>query len=212
MAVFYYAGHGLELDDGLNYLAPVDFSASYGVNEAKFWSLSADLVQARMAEAGARTRGVILDACRTNPFGPRLGTLTRGGLGQLSPQGGMVAYATEPRKAAADDGLYARHLVADLQVPGLPATEVFTRVSEAVEAASGGTQVPMQQIRHDGSAGRGQERPARRAAGVLPAGHGLGAAVIEVSNGRQVPFLHDESVGGHRLPTGTLTKPVFGAL
>ena len=89
---------------------------------------------------------MILDACRTNPFGPRLRTLTRGGLGQLSPQGGMVAYAAEPRKAAADDGLYARHLVAALQVPGLPATEVFTRVSEAVEAASGGTQVPMQQL------------------------------------------------------------------
>ena len=157
VAVFYYAGHGLELDDGLNYLAPVDFSATYDLAEAKFYSLSADLVQARMEEAGAGTRVVILDACRTNPFGPRLRTLTRSGLGLLSPQGGLVAYAAEPRKPAADDGLFARHLVAALQVPGLPASEVFTRVSEAIEEASGGTQVPVQQWA--GAVGRFVFRP-----------------------------------------------------
>ena len=38
VGVFYYSGHGLELDDGLNYLAPVDFSESYDRREAKFWS------------------------------------------------------------------------------------------------------------------------------------------------------------------------------
>ena len=101
---------------------------------------------------GARTRVMILDACRNNPFGERLKTLTRGGLGQMSARGGLVAYATEAGDTAADNGLYARHLVTALRVPGLPATELFTRVSEAVETASGGEQVPVQQLA--GAAGR----------------------------------------------------------
>ena len=145
VAVFYYAGHGLELDDGLNYLAPVDFSASYDRVQARNRSLRADEVQARMEAAGARTRIVILDACRDNPF-ERTRSLTRGGLGQMAPRGGLVAYATEAGDTAADSGLYARHLVAALRVPGVPAMELFTRVSEAVEADSGGAQVPMQQF------------------------------------------------------------------
>ena len=83
VALFYYAGHGLELDDGLNYLAPVDFSSSYDEVSAKFRSLRADVVQSRMERAGARTRIVILDACRNNPFGERMMSLTRGGLERL---------------------------------------------------------------------------------------------------------------------------------
>ena len=156
VALFYYSGHGLELDDGLNYLAPVDFAASYDRVQAGTRSLLADELQARMEASGARTRIVILDACRTNPF-ERLKTLTRGGLGQMSPRGGLVAYAAEPGAPAADNGLYARQLVAALRVPGLPATEVFMPVSEAVEAASGGGQVPMQQLA--GAVGRFVFRP-----------------------------------------------------
>ena len=145
VAVFYYAGHGLELDDGENYLAPVDFSSSYTPVRARNRALQANEVQALMEEAGARTRIVILDACRNNPF-ERVRSLTRGGLGQMTPRGGLVAYATEAGDTAADNGLYAQHLVAALRVPGLPAMELFTRVSEAVEAASDGAQVPIQQF------------------------------------------------------------------
>ena len=145
VAVFYYSGHGLELDDGRNYLAPVDFSSSYDRVQARNRSLQADEVQARMEAAGAGTRIVILDACRNNPF-ERMMSLTRGGLGSMSPRGGLVAYSTEPGDTATDNGLYTRQLVAALRVPGLPAMELFTRVSEAVSAASGGTQVPMQQL------------------------------------------------------------------
>ena len=51
VGVFYYAGHGLALDGG-NYLAPVDFAASYDRVQARNRSLRADEVQQRMAEAG----------------------------------------------------------------------------------------------------------------------------------------------------------------
>ena len=103
VGVFYYAGHGLELDDGENYLAPVDFSSSYTPVRARNRALQANEVQALMEEAGARTRIVILDACRNNPF-ERVRSLTRGGLGQMTPRGGLVAYATEAGDTAADNG------------------------------------------------------------------------------------------------------------
>ena len=151
VAVFYYAGHGLELEDGLNYLAPVDFSSDYDAVQAKYRSLHAGEVQERMEQAGARTRIVILDACRNNPF-ERSRTLTRGGLGQMGPRGGLVAFATEAGEVASDDGLYTRHLVEALREPGVQAMELFTRVSEAVEAASEGRQVPA--VNFAGAAGR----------------------------------------------------------
>ena len=151
VAVFYYAGHGLELEDGLNYLAPVDFSSDYDAVQAKYRSLHAGEVQERMERAGARTRIVILDACRNNPF-ERSRTLTRGGLGQMGPRGGLVAFATEAGDVASDDGLYTRHLVEALREPGVQAMELFTRVSEAVEAASGGQQIPA--VNFAGAAGR----------------------------------------------------------
>ena len=153
VAVFYYAGHGAELDDGLNYLLPVDFSSSYDRVQARTRSLRADEVQARMEAAGAQIRILILDACRDNPFDPRMRWMgPRGGLSQMRPRGGLVAFATEAGDTAADSGLYARHFVDALAVPGLPAMELFTRVSEAVELASGGDQVPIQQF--GGSLGR----------------------------------------------------------
>ena len=109
---------------------------------------------------------MILDACRDNPF-DRMRSLTRGGLGLMSPRGGLVAYAAQPGRPAADDGGYAQHLVAALRVPGLPASEVFTRVSEAVAAASGGGQLPMQQA--SGSVGRFVFRPEIAGAGLAVA-------------------------------------------
>ena len=65
----------------------------------------------------------LADACRNNPF-ERMMSLTRGGLGSMSPRGGLVAYSTEPGDTATDNGLYTRQLVAALRVPGLPAMEL----------------------------------------------------------------------------------------
>ena len=145
VAVFYYAGTAWNWTTGKTISRRWIFPPHIPPVRARNRALQANEVQALMAEAGAQTRIVILDACRNNPF-ERVRSLTRGGLGQMTPRGGLVAYATEAGDTAADNGLYAQHLVAALRVPGLPAMELFTRVSEAVEAASGGAQVPIQQF------------------------------------------------------------------
>ena len=144
-AVFYYAGHGIELD-GENYLLPVNFSSSYTPARAKRRSTSATEVQALMEEAGAEVRIVILDACRDNPFeGTR--TFGRGGLAAMAPRGGLVAFAAESGARASDNrgqanGLYTQHLLEALERPGVPANVLFSQVQGAVRAASGGRQIP----------------------------------------------------------------------
>ena len=140
-AVFYYAGHGFEVN-GENHLLPVDSS--------HFRSISATGVQVRMEEAGAEVRIVILDTARVDPFARRMDL--RGGLRQMSPRGGLVAFSAGAGEVAWDDGLYTRHLVEALREPGLEAAELFARVSETVAAATGGRQVPAVSIA--GAAGR----------------------------------------------------------
>ena len=92
-----------------------------------------------MEDAGARVRIVILDACRDNPFDGR--SLGRGASGQLGPRGGLVAYAASAGETTQDNpleenGLFTKHLLAALQVPGLGVRNLFARVREAVSAES----------------------------------------------------------------------------
>ena len=138
-AVFYYAGHGMELD-GRNYLAPVNALVSWDAVQTRNRSFVANEVQERMEDAGATVRIVILDACRDNPFDGR--SLGRGGGGAMAPRGGLVAYAAGAGQTAADDGRYAASLVEALRVPGLSLDQVFTRVSGRIARSSGGRQTP----------------------------------------------------------------------
>ena len=149
VAVFYYAGHGMELgrgNDRENYLAPVEFSAAWDEVDARHGSVNVNWVQEKMESAGAAVRIVILDACRNNPFeGTR--TLTRGGLARLSARGGFVAYAAGAGALADDDpgaenGLYTKHLLAALRVPGLNVRDLFARVRAAVYEESNNGQRP----------------------------------------------------------------------
>ena len=65
VALFFYAGHGLQVE-GKNYLLPTDAKlASEG--DVDFESLPVDLVIKQM-ERDAKTSLVLLDACRDNPL------------------------------------------------------------------------------------------------------------------------------------------------
>jgi hypothetical protein len=68
-AVFFYAGHGLQVD-GRNYMVPVDADVA---NEADlpFQLVSLDIALQRLATERI-TNIVILDACRNNPLSEKL--------------------------------------------------------------------------------------------------------------------------------------------
>jgi caspase domain-containing protein/von Hippel-Lindau disease tumor suppressor protein len=144
VALFYYSGHGVEID-GENYLLPVDFTMPEQQVQVKRRSVSALEVLERMGDRGARIRLVILDACRDNPFrGVRSGA---GGLTRMEAQGAMVAYATALGQTASDNptgtnGLFTRELLVALRIPGLTVPEIFRRVRAHVTEATAGRQFP----------------------------------------------------------------------
>ena len=149
IAVVFYAGHGIEVDQR-NYLVPVDARLASD-HDVEFETVPLDLV-VRAAERASGLRMVILDACRDNPFAAsmrRAGT-TRSigrGLARVEPSGStLVAYAAKGGTVAADgDGRnspYTEALLAHLEAPGLEVGMMFRRVRDAVRASTRRQQEP----------------------------------------------------------------------
>lgn len=148
---FYYAGHGIQLE-GRSYLVPIG-ARLQSEREARERAVDAHELVERLREAGSRLNIVVLDACRDNPLvKPRVVTRRappQPGLAPLPPaRGTLVAFAAEPGKVASDgdgdSGVYARHLVRFMRMPGLNLEQVFKRVREAVEQETAGKQVPVE--------------------------------------------------------------------
>ena len=144
IAVFYYAGHGLQLRDR-NYLIPVDAEIR-SEDEIPIAGVDLGFMLGRMSSARSRINIVILDACRNNPFAGKGGPSAQGLAQMDAPVGTLLAFATAPGKLAADgsgaNSLYATHLARHLLAPGLPVEHVFKRVREAVVRETAQQQVP----------------------------------------------------------------------
>jgi hypothetical protein len=144
VAIVYYAGHGVQVD-GENYLVPVDFDG-HDAADLKFQSTSASWVQEKLEQSGVQLKIMILDACRTNPFRRSRGGAS--GLAQMQGgRGSFVAFATAAGKVANDNvdagnGLFTQYLVEALKEPMQSLDDVFNRVREEVDKASGGQQLP----------------------------------------------------------------------
>jgi formylglycine-generating enzyme len=103
VALFYYSGHGVQLDSE-NYLVPVGAEVSVA-GDVQDECVSLSRITARMNEAGAATNIIILDACRDNPFK----AVTRGierGLAVIAqkPPESIIVYATAENEKAEDGG------------------------------------------------------------------------------------------------------------
>jgi TPR repeat protein len=145
VALFYYAGHGMQVQ-GVNWLLPTD-AAPARVQDVDFQLIDAGLVLKQMDGAGTRLNIVLLDACRTNPFA---GMGTRGGGGGLAqmraPEGTLISFATQPGNVAADgagaDGPYAIALADAMRQPDLDIFRTFNRVGLQVKRETGNAQQP----------------------------------------------------------------------
>jgi hypothetical protein len=144
VALFYYSGHGIQVG-GENYLVPVNFDAATET-DAKYQAFPVSRIGESLQERGARLKIVILDACRDNPF--RMSRSGSRGLAAMTTvRGSFIAFATDPGRTADDNpsggnGLFTKHLIDALRVPGLKIEEVFNRAREGVERDSAGKQVP----------------------------------------------------------------------
>ncbi len=143
-ALVYYAGHGIQ-SNGRNYLLPVDVRME-SESALRFEALSLDAILEELDLSGARTKLVILDACRNNPFERKTRGGSRGLAAVDAARGTLIAYATAPGSTAADgsgeNGLYTASLIKAMRQPGLKVEEVFKQTRIEVSDASSGAQVP----------------------------------------------------------------------
>jgi uncharacterized caspase-like protein len=155
--LLFYAGHGIQAK-GRNYLLPVDTEPQ---SEDEIAAKTADVGEFidRLSAIKHGANIVVLDACRVNPFvagvivgpdGRRLkfrGVTPTGLAPQDAPVGTLVAFSTAPNGVALDGAtsnhsIYAKHLLANLETPGLPIEQLFKKIRIAVAEETQRVQVP----------------------------------------------------------------------
>ncbi|GAB5446241.1 MAG: hypothetical protein Gyms2KO_11140 [Gymnodinialimonas sp.] len=145
--VFYFAGHGVEIN-GQNYLLPADVPSVAPGQELVVTrgALPVSDVIDQFNSRGVRLSLLILDACRDNPF-ETLGTRSLGrsvGLGrEEAPEGTFVMFSAGAGQQALDrlstddpnpNSVFTRVLLPRLTEPGLPLRTMVREVRSEVRA------------------------------------------------------------------------------
>src|SRR5262245_532382 len=144
-AVFFYAGHGVAIDN-VNYLVPTDVPAASAGAEGRVRgaSIAEGDVIAEIQRRGARVAVMVLDACRNNPFpstaGRSIGN-TRGLADAKPARGVFTIYSAGIGQEALDrlepndlnpNSVFTRVFVEQLVRPGLHIGELAVEVREKV--------------------------------------------------------------------------------
>ncbi len=145
-ALFYYAGHGLQVKNQ-NYLMPINAS---GESEATipFQGMNINQVLEEMDNAKSQANIVILDACRNNPITGKFRSGKTRGLAtpDTVPKGTVIVYATDPGNVAQDgtgrNGLFTGSLLTAFKGDDLSLDGVLTAASAEVERISNKEQSP----------------------------------------------------------------------
>lgn len=145
VALFYYAGHGVQLRER-NFLVPSDASWA-SADAAERAMVAASLLFARLERnGGGRINIVVLDACRNNPLPPEAG-VDHPGLGTMdAPTATLISYATQPGNVAMDgagaNSPYTEALVQAMRRPELTVLEMFNEAGLEVQRRTRGQQIP----------------------------------------------------------------------
>lgn len=151
VALFFYAGHGIQVA-GENYLVPAD------ANLQEESDINVELIAVKsllkQMEGSAKTRIILLDACRNNPLttglarsmGTRSVEVGQGLARVDSGPGTLIAYATEPGNVALDgtDGNspFTKALLNHISTPNLDVARMLRRVRTDVIENTEGAQIP----------------------------------------------------------------------
>jgi tetratricopeptide (TPR) repeat protein len=163
-AMVYYAGHGIEVN-GINYLIPVD-AVLASDRDVQFETVPLDQILSAM-DGAKKLKLVVLDACRDNPFAPKMeksgarevaearstaggtiGTRSIGrGLGEVRVSGAsLVVFAAKHGQTALDgegaNSPFAVALVQRIATPGVEINKIFRLVRDDVMEATAGRQEP----------------------------------------------------------------------
>ena len=158
VALFYFAGHGVEIA-GANYLLPIDIPEATPGNEEflKSEAISLSAVLDGLRDRKARVNILVIDACRDNPFAIKTGRSvggTRGLALVVPPQGTFIMYSAGAGEAALDrlsdadpepNSVFTRTFVPLLAQGGLNLPELARETRRRVHdlaASSGHSQTP----------------------------------------------------------------------
>ncbi len=179
VGLFYYAGHGVQLN-GRNYLIPTTAQIDRE-GDVEIEAVSADWVIEQMRYARNRLNIVILDACRNNPFTRSMRSVDHGLATMDAPAGILIAYSTAPGAVAMDgngkDSPYTEALSQAMRDLHEPVEQVFKHVRVGVMSATANKQVPWESSSLTGDfyfAGA-------NTAGVATAGSSMGASTSEAA-------------------------------
>ena len=150
-AVFFYAGHGLQID-GRNYMVPIDADVS---NEADlpFQLVAVDIALQRLASQRITTI-VIFDACRNNPLANKLAnTINKRanavgeGLASIYASADtLISFSTQPGNVALDgdgpDSPFTEALLKHIDVANVDVLSVLRDVRRDVVTHTNEHQVP----------------------------------------------------------------------
>ncbi|WP_420410832.1 caspase family protein [Roseibium sp.] len=151
IALFFYAGHGLQVH-GENYILPTDAQLNSQL-DLEFEAVPINLIL-RTMEQTSKTNLVFLDACRDNPLaenlarsmGTRSTAVGRGLAKTSSGIGTLISFATQPGNVALDgqgkNSPFTKALLKHLGTPGQDISRDLIAVRRDVLAATNGKQVP----------------------------------------------------------------------
>ena len=152
-AIFFYAGHSLQID-GENYLMPVEFEPQSATVERDLVSINDKI--ARLAAAPGQM-AVLLDASRDNPLAIVYHRTSRGretedlhfGLGLAEVPAGdgtYVAFSTAPGHVAFDGTAghspFSKAILNHIDLKNQDVRTLLVRVRDEVMTSTGGSQVP----------------------------------------------------------------------
>jgi len=149
VALFYFSGHGVQRD-GENYLIPLGAIRSIvAPGHLKDKTMNVNYVLSIMENAKSAVNLVFLDACRDNPFKGLFKGNATVGLANPSetPSGTLIAYATKAGAQSwtgekGDNSPFVKVLAQEMAKPGVPITEMLTKVRMGVMQATDNSQAP----------------------------------------------------------------------
>jgi uncharacterized caspase-like protein len=151
LALVYFAGHGMQIG-GENYLFPVDARVEKE-DDAKQSLVALNALLADLSRI-TRTRILILDACRNNPFADEIAKLqatrsagiARGLARVYAGVGSFIIYSTQPGNVALDgtgrNSPFTDALLRHISAPNADVHAVMRRVRGDVQRATAEQQVP----------------------------------------------------------------------
>ncbi|HJT11713.1 MAG TPA: caspase family protein, partial [Dongiaceae bacterium] len=144
IGLFYYAGHGVQVD-GENYLLPIGAEVA-AEGDVELEAVAAAGILSQMQYAGNAVNLAFLDACRNNPLTRSFRSGARGLARVDAPRGSFVGYSTAPGDVSvdgdADNSPYALALAEELNTPGISIEEAHRAVRGKVLAATNQRQTP----------------------------------------------------------------------